>query len=826
MTQNMPPSHTTQDDPSLLLKGVGCYQRGEFQEASGYFHQFLTHHPTHGDALNLLALSYQGEKAFSKALDTIHQAIQSACNLPTQQASPEGLPDWYNTQSTIYYDLEKWELAREAADSGLRLNPHHPDLLQNRGLACLSLGKLEGKSDQKDKLLHQALSDFHQALQLDPGFLEAALNLLNTHTHLKNEENATHLIEQLKAVIHPEHPLWSEFIQNRCHLLQLQKKYDEAVILLLDCLQKQPQQGIFYDLLGTMYTTLEKKDLALKAYREAVLLAPDNIRSQYNFATLLFDTKQYAHAEMAYQNALNINAHHVKSLLGLADLYQKQNRSSEAVALLEKVTQLDPDAAYPILHAIQLPVVYQNQEEIEIWRARYTTEITMLLERAKTHGLALKNPVFDVSQLYFFLAYQGKNDKPLQEIMAQLFYHAPVYRAPDMKKTVPPFNQQKHPLRKLRIGFLSRFLRPSHTIGKLWGPLLMAMPSDRYDTFLLGIEDETLRHQHWFSTVPPSSHQTYVPLPLDDIQKACQQIQAQQLDLILFCDIGMEPTAYFIAFSRLAPVQCVTWGHPVTTGLPTMDYFLSSKHLEKTSVQKDADENNCYTETLVQFPHVNVYYQKPEIQTPKTRQELGLSEEKTLYVCAQSLYKFHPAFDEVLQGILNDDPNGEIVLINAEQTHVVSDLRKRWERTLGGLQQNIKIINSLKYDEYLNLMNLADITLDPFPFGGGNTQLESFAFGTPVITKPDDYLKGRITGALYHQMAEWEPEVLFCLAATSAEYVEKAVYLGKNPEFRHQLSQKILNTHPTIFETKAVIQEFDEFCQEAIFKAQSAGFYS
>jgi tetratricopeptide (TPR) repeat protein len=135
MTQNMPPSHTTQDDPSLLLKGVGCYQRGEFQEASGYFHQFLTHHPTHGDALNLLALSYQGEKAFSKALDTIHQAIQSACNLPTQQASPEGLPDWYNTQSTIYYDLEKWELAREAADSGLRLNPHHPDLLQNRGIA-------------------------------------------------------------------------------------------------------------------------------------------------------------------------------------------------------------------------------------------------------------------------------------------------------------------------------------------------------------------------------------------------------------------------------------------------------------------------------------------------------------------------------------------------------------------------------------------------------------------------------------------------------------------------------------------------------------------
>jgi predicted O-linked N-acetylglucosamine transferase (SPINDLY family) len=123
-------------------------------------------------------------------------------------------------------------------------------------------------------------------------------------------------------------------------------------------------------------------------------------------------------------------------------------------------------------------------------------------------------------------------------------------------------------------------------------------------------------------------------------------------------------------------------------------------------------------------------------------------------------------------------------------------------------------------------MHLADVTLDPFPFGGGNTQLESFAFGTPVITKPDQYLKGRITGALYLQMADIDPEVLFGLAQTPEEYIEKALHLGKNPEFRHHLNQKILATHPAIFETQAVIQEFDDFCQQAIFKAQSDGFYN
>ena len=215
MNQNKPPSDILQDDPSLLLKGVASYQQGQFQEAAAYFHQFLTHHPTHGDALNLLALAYQGQKAFEPALETINLAIQSVVDSPAQNPLPEGLADWYNTQSTLYFDLERWEQALQSAESGLNFNPHHPDLLQNRGLACLSLGKLQNGTDQKETLLRRALSDFHQALQLDPGFLEAGLNLLNTHTHLHHFDDATTLSNQLKTMILPEHPLWCELIQNQ-----------------------------------------------------------------------------------------------------------------------------------------------------------------------------------------------------------------------------------------------------------------------------------------------------------------------------------------------------------------------------------------------------------------------------------------------------------------------------------------------------------------------------------------------------------------------------------------------------------------------------------
>lgn len=62
----------------------------------------------------------------------------------------------------------------------------------------------------------------------------------------------------------------------------------------------------------------------------------------------------------------------------------------------------------------------------------------------------------------------------------------------------------------------------------------------------------------------------------DDLAGVRQAIAAERLDVLFYTDIGVEPPTYFLAFARLAPVQCLTLGHPVTTGIPNMDYFLSA----------------------------------------------------------------------------------------------------------------------------------------------------------------------------------------------------------------------------------------------------------
>src|SRR5207249_4355624 len=105
-------------------------------------------------------------------------------------------------------------------------------------------------------------------------------------------------------------------------------------------------------------------------------------------------------------------------------------------------------------------------------------------------------------------------------------------------------------------------------------------------------------------------------------------------DLLFYADIGMDAISYFLAYARLAPVQCVTWGHPVTTGIPNVDAFLSADVLEPPGAEAH------YSERLVRLGRLPTWYECPIVPAePAGRAALGLPADATLYVCPQSLFK-------------------------------------------------------------------------------------------------------------------------------------------------------------------------------------------
>jgi predicted O-linked N-acetylglucosamine transferase (SPINDLY family) len=99
--------------------------------------------------------------------------------------------------------------------------------------------------------------------------------------------------------------------------------------------------------------------------------------------------------------------------------------------------------------------------------------------------------------------------------------------------------------------------------------------------------------------------------------------------------------------------------------------------------------------------------------------------------------------------------------------------------------------------------------LDTVHFNGMNTSLEAFAVGTPVVTLPSALQRGRHTQAMYRRMGLED-----LIATDAAVYVEQAVRLANDAEYRRTVSARILAANAVLFEDDAVVCEFQRFFEQ------------
>ncbi|MFQ5904771.1 MAG: hypothetical protein ACE5JO_13895, partial [Candidatus Binatia bacterium] len=240
---------------------------------------------------------------------------------------------------------------------------------------------------------------------------------------------------------------------------------------------------------------------------------------------------------------------------------------------------------------------------------------------------------------------------------------------------------------------------------------------------------------------------------------------------------------------------------PRTTGIRTIDYFISSEDLEPEGAE------GHYSEKLVRFSRLPTYYYKPRILgAPKSRAFWGFSEDAHIYLCPQSLFKFHPDFDDYLGEILRADPRGRVILIDAPCSEWNHLLLTRLNVAIPDVMDRITFVPRQDGDDYLSLVNSADVVLDPFHFGGGNTTYECLAFGTPIVTLPGQFMRGRVTYACYRKM-----EMEECIAATPREYVDIALRLGTDSSWREKIRKKILAANHVLYEDIEAVRELERF---------------
>ena len=137
----------------------------------------------------------------------------------------------------------------------------------------------------------------------------------------------------------------------------------------------------------------------------------------------------------------------------------------------------------------------------------------------------------------------------------------------------------------------------------------------------------------------------------------------------------------------------------------------------------------------------------------------------------------HPDFDRALCGILDRDPRAVLVLHQGRTRRWRALFERRLEALHPGAGGRIHWLRSMPRQQYIETLAALDVMLDPFPFGGGNTTLEAFAVGTPVVTCPPAFARGRLAAAFCERLG-WRDGI----ASDTADYVSRAVRLATDPD--------------------------------------------
>ena len=679
------------------------------------------------------------------------------------------------------YQKQHYSSALDFLNRANQLAPGSAQTLSNLGLIHNSLFEFA-----------EALRFFNLAIQCDSNIPETHNNRGNALKGLGKNDEANKAYERAIAL----RPNYAEAMSNQGVLLLEMGKIDKAIALLESAIQANPHFAVAYNNLGNAFTQIEHYDDAFQCFERALQINPNYLDACLNFGNSLKKCKQYEAAIDCYQHALKINPNNAKTFYLLGEVYYDTGDCGLAKTYYAKSLELYPtDLETQIALTIaQIPKVAKNEEELSNSRHAFTQQLGFLsatLPQKIDPRLSAKL----ISRHPFYLAYQDENNKPLLSQFGDICIGlAQVIQDGLNIQQIPSQTQAK-----IRIGIISSFICSHpvwHAITKGW---INHLDPDQFELHIFntnGVEDE--------ETKLAKSQVTNYTNCGTDVINAAQIITNQNLDVILYPEIGMDTVSKALACLRLAPTQVASWGHPETTGIPTIDFYLSAELLEPIN------GNSFYSEELIQLPNLGTYFENRnvKIMSPDLA-ALGINSSSPILLCAGSPSKYNPNNDSVFVEIAKRLGQCQFIFFNFDH-NLTSLLKERLGLAFANAQldanQFLRFIPFLKKEEFHGLMQKADLYLDTIGFSGFNTALQAIACDLPVVTKEGARMRGRLGSAILHRIGL---DDLVCRSV--GDYIHLVVELIQNPELLNSYKDKIANSKVLLLNDLEPIRALENF---------------
>jgi len=530
-------------------------------------------------------------------------------------------------------------------------------------------------------------------------------------------------------------------------------------------------------------------------FEKAAELAPSEPRPLAMLAALLKGQGRTRELLPVLQRLIELVPDALDVRLDLALGLVAQNRYRDAKEHLARILERDP------AHLVARWLMFQRPDDIvapdQAARDRYLSQwregIAWFerLDFADAHVAAQANATL-ASSTDFYLAYLGQPLVEEQRRNAAVLRQLTLAACPGVRETAPrPIGAQRR-----RVLVFSPSLQ-NHSVERVWGAVWSQLDPAEFELCVMypGVPKEDAaarwRERGIRFEAGPRPAEAWIA-----------QIQAFAPDIAVWLDIGMHQLMQALASLRLAPVQLTTWAHPVTSGMSTIDYFLSADACEP------ADADAHYAEKLVRLPRLGAYVQRPDWQPPAV--SAAPADAPLRFLCSQLAAKLHPGHDALFARVLAAVPGAELDILCSSPPNVARALSERMRAAFA--QQGVdfdarcRVHPLLKGDAYREMLARADVCLDSLDFSGGLTSVDALWCDRPIVTLPGALMRGRQTAGLLRLIGLEE-----LTAATPDDYVRIAARLAREPQWRAEIRTRIAARKAELFEDRGAVEALAQF---------------
>lgn len=474
-------------------------------------------------------------------------------------------------------------------------------------------------------------------------------------------------------------------------------------------------------------------DRAYNLYQRAIEVEPA-APGYYSLANVLMRRDDYIAAIANYQSALELRPAWLEAHIALGSAYLLSGQCLQAERQL--VPLLDHENCPPIVRTLlaQSVAPRSTRDAIAILNASEDKSATdldllasmerVLLNHEQSFTLLLRAWQMEPNNFDILggLLFQSSLTPGIDgERFAELLNDAILKRIEAPIRTMR-FKNEANGYKPLRIGYVSGDFK-THALAQYAYALFKC--HDRRQFRIVALSNTPVQDEVTNLFISAADEWHDVSRMSDETM--IQLVRTLDLDVMVDLSGHTDLNRLQVVCQRVAPLQISAMGASLTTGLPNIDCRIVDSISECQAARSYSSEKLLYM-----HPAAAVYSELRPIHA-----SLELPADRNGFVTfgyANAVKKINREIIPVWAALLRRVPNSRLEIIDCTNKDTAQEIHRCFASE-GVEIARIGIRPRLSINEYFSFLSTIDIALDPFPYTGATTTIETILAGVPVLGK-------------------------------------------------------------------------------------------